>query len=579
MFTRNLQGTAASPGIAIAKAYVMKEKKYVISRKQDVEVEKEILRFHDSLQQSMLELEQIYENARKEWGEAQAEIFEGHLFLLQDPDWKNSIEMKIKTESVNAEFALDQVTNQLIQLFGTMENDYMKERVADIRDVSRRVMEHLLVVTSKAEVPLEEPVIVIAHDLTPSETAQLDKEHVVGFATDIGGRTSHSAIMARSIDIPAVVGLKDITTQIENSMIVIIDGNDGKVIVNPSSEQLIDYEEKRNAYQAKKETLIRLVDEPTITADGRQVRLGANIGSPENLEAAVCNGAEGIGLFRSEFLYMNRNTMPGEEEQFQSYKKVAEGMKGKPVIIRTLDIGGDKELPYLHLPKEMNPFLGYRAIRLCLDRQDIFIDQLRAILRASHYGNVKIMYPMISTLTEVRQANEILSQVKEDLRVENIAYDSQIEVGIMVEIPAAALAADTLAKEVDFFSIGTNDLIQYTLACDRMNEKVSHLYQPYHPAILSLIRMVIEAAHKHKKWVGMCGEMAGDPIAVPLLLGLGLDEFSMSASSILSTRQLIKQLKYETMQEMAREALQLESQEEIKSFVQTQLTISDVPLD
>jgi phosphotransferase system enzyme I (PtsI) len=573
MFTRSLQGMAASPGIAIGKAYIMEEKIVVILRKQDVEVEKEILRFHDSLQQSMLELKQIYENTRTEWGEAQAEIFEGHLFLLQDPDWKNSVEMKIKTESVNAEFALDQVTNQLIQLFGSMENDYMKERVADIRDVSRRVMEHLLGVTSIAAVPFEEPVIVIAHDLTPSDTAQLDKEHVVGFATDIGGRTSHSAIMARSMDIPAVVGLKDITSQIENGVIVIIDGNDGKVIVNPSAQQLTDYEEKRNTDRAEKETLTKLVDEPTITTDGRQVKLGANIGSPENLDGAVCNGAEGIGLFRSEFLYMNRKTMPDEEEQFLAYKKVAEGMKGKPVIIRTLDIGGDKELPYLHLPKETNPFLGYRAIRLCLDRQDIFIEQLRAILRASHYGKVKIMYPMISTLREVRQANEILSQVKEDLDGANIAYDSQIEVGIMVEIPAAALAADTLAKEVDFFSIGTNDLIQYTLACDRMNEKVSYLYQPYHPAILSLIRMVIDAAHKKKKWVGMCGEMAGDPIAVPLLLGLGLDEFSMSASSILPTRQLIKQLKYEKMQEMAKEALQLESQEEIKSFVQTQLTI------
>lgn len=574
MQANDMQGIAASPGIAIAKAYVMKERTFEITRKQDIAVEQEIVRLQKAIQQSGVELEQIYQSTLAELGEDQAAIFEGHLFVLQDPEWFRSIEEKIAKESVNAEFALDQVTKGLIQLFGSMKNEYMKERAIDIQDVSRRVMGHLLGISGQIDLQFKEPVIVIAHDLTPSDTAGLDTEYVVGIAADIGGRTSHSAIMARSMGIPAVVGLKDITQRVTDQTIVIIDGLDGKVIVNPSPEQLAHYEKKQNAYHSKREALTKLVDEPTVMADGRRVELAANIGSPDDLEGALRNGAEGIGLFRSEFLYMNRETMPDEEEQFQAYRKVAEGMDGKPVIIRTLDIGGDKELPYLPLPKEQNPFLGYRAIRLCLDRQDMFKIQLRAILRASHYGMIKIMYPMISTLAELRQANQVLAVVKEELIRENIAFNPDIQVGIMIEIPAAALAADTLAKEADFFSIGTNDLIQYTMACDRMNEKISYLYQPFHPSVLRLIRMVAEAAHKQKKWVGMCGEMAADKTAVPLLMGLGLDELSMSASSILPVRQMLRHLNYEQMKGLAGRALELESSEEIQRLIWDEVGLS-----
>ncbi|MBE9914392.1 phosphoenolpyruvate--protein phosphotransferase [Paenibacillus donghaensis] len=573
MQANEVQGIAASPGIAIAKAYVMQEKTFEVTRKQDISAEQEMMRLREAIQQSRAELEQIFHNALEEFGEDQAGIFEGHLFVLQDPEWLRSIEEKIAEESVNAEFALDQVTKELIQLFRSMKNAYMRERSIDIQDVSRRVMGHLLGASGQVDSPLEEPVIVIAHDLTPSDTAGLDVKYVVGIAADIGGRTSHSAIMARSMGIPAVVGLQNITERINGQTMVIIDGMDGKVIVNPSPEQLAHYEEKRDIYRDKQEGLTKLINEPTIMADGRRVELAANIGTPDDVEGAIRNGAEGIGLFRSEFLYMNRESMPDEEEQFQAYRKVAEGMDGKPVIIRTLDIGGDKELPYLQLPKEQNPFLGYRAIRLCLDRQEMFKTQLRAILRASRYGLVKIMYPMIAALEEFRQANQILAEAKEELIRENIAFHPDIEVGIMIEIPAAALAADALAKEADFFSIGTNDLIQYTMACDRMNEKISYLYQPFHPAVLRLIRMVIDAAHKKGKWVGMCGEMAADKMAVPVLMGLGLDEISMGASSILPVRQLIRQLNYGQMKELADKALELESSEQIRQLIQDEVAV------
>ncbi|BFH64279.1 phosphoenolpyruvate--protein phosphotransferase [Paenibacillus azoreducens] len=573
MQANEVQGIAASPGIAIAKAYVMQEKTFEVTRKQDISAEQEMMRLREAIQQSRAELEQIFHNALEEFGEDQAGIFEGHLFVLQDPEWLRSIEEKIAEESVNAEFALDQVTKELIQLFRSMKNAYMRERSIDIQDVSRRVMGHLLGASGQVDSPLEEPVIVIAHDLTPSDTAGLDVKYVVGIAADIGGRTSHSAIMARSMGIPAVVGLQNITGRINGQTMVIIDGMDGKVIVNPSPEQLAYYEEKRDIYRDKQEGLTKLINEPTIMADGRRVELAANIGTPDDLEGAIRNGAEGIGLFRSEFLYMNRESMPDEEEQFQAYRKVAEGMDGKPVIIRTLDIGGDKELPYLQLPKEQNPFLGYRAIRLCLDRQEMFKTQLRAILRASRYGLVKIMYPMIAALEEFRQANQILAEAKEELSRENIAFHPDIEVGIMIEIPAAALAADALAKEADFFSIGTNDLIQYTMACDRMNERISYLYQPFHPAVLRLIRMVIDAAHRKGKWVGMCGEMAADKMAVPILMGLGLDEISMGASSILPARQLIRQLNYGQMKELADKALELESSEQIRQLIQEKVAV------
>ncbi len=572
MNTQILKGIAASPGITIAQAHVIKTRTVEIPQRSNQDPEQEIARFQDAIGKSKLELEQIYQKAVADLGEKQAEIFEGHIYVLQDPEWIQMVEQTIKADKINVEYALEQVTNQLVQLFEEMTDEYMKERAADIKDVSGRVMGHLLGVETDTLTTLTTPTIIIAHDLAPSDTSQLDKKYVVGFATDVGGRTSHTAIIANSLEIPAVVGLKDAIEKISDRDMIILDGISGELIVNPTPAQQQQYEEKRNTYLGERKELSKLALEQTITLDGHQVELAANIGTPDDVESVIRNGAEGIGLFRSEFLYMNRKEAPSEEEQFQAYKIVAEKLNGKPVIIRTLDVGGDKEIPYLSLPKEANPFLGYRAIRFCLDDQELFRTQLRAILRASHYGNVKIMYPMVSTREEIRQANELLEQAKAELLKAGTPFDQQLEVGIMIEIPAAALAADVLAAEVDFFSIGTNDLIQYTMACDRMNEKISYLYQPYHPSVLRLVRMAIEAAHKEKKWVGMCGEMAGDPIAIPILLGLGLDEFSMSASSILQNRKLISQLHVEDMKKLATEALRLGSQLEIKNFVEASIS-------
>ncbi|KMY61702.1 phosphoenolpyruvate-protein phosphotransferase, partial [Geobacillus stearothermophilus] len=415
---------------------------------------------------------------------------------------------------------------------------------------------------------------IIAEDLTPSDTAQLNRQYVKGFATDIGGRTSHSAIMARSLEIPAVVGTKTVTAEVKNGDIVIVDGLDGQVIINPSPELLAQYEQKRARYEAQKAEWAKLVHEATVTADGIHVELAANIGTPDDVKGALANGAEGIGLYRTEFLYMGRSELPTEDEQFVAYKTVLEQMNGKPVVVRTLDIGGDKELPYLQLPKEMNPFLGFRAIRLCLEMQDMFRTQLRALLRASVYGNLKIMFPMIATLDEFRQAKAILLEEKEALLRQGVAVADGIEVGMMVEIPAAAVMADQFAKEVDFFSIGTNDLIQYTMAADRMNERVAYLYQPYNPAILRLISHVIDAAHREGKWVGMCGEMAGDPIAIPILLALGLDEFSMSATSILPARAQLKQLAKEEAARIKETVLSLGTAEEVVSFVKRTFSLA-----
>jgi phosphotransferase system enzyme I (PtsI) len=414
---------------------------------------------------------------------------------------------------------------------------------------------------------ISEEVIIIAEDLTPSDTAQLNRQYVKGFTTDIGGRTSHSAIMARSLEIPAVVGTKTVTADIENGVLVILDGLAGTVIVDPSADMVKEYEEKKAAYEAQKAEWAKLVNERTVSKDGEHVELAANIGTPEDVKGVLENGGEGVGLYRTEFLYMGRTQLPTEDEQFDSYKAVLERMEGKPVVVRTLDIGGDKELPYLDLPKEMNPFLGFRAIRLCLEEQDIFRTQLRALLRASTFGNLKIMFPMIATLGEFRQAKAILLEEKAKLQAEGVVVSETIELGIMVEIPSTAVMADQFAKEVDFFSIGTNDLIQYTMAADRMNERVSYLYQPYNPAILRLVKMVIDAAHKEGKWAGMCGEMAGDEIAIPILLGLGLDEFSMSASSILQARSQILKLSKEEMNGVIEQLLNMNTAEEVEQFV------------
>jgi phosphotransferase system enzyme I (PtsI) len=447
----------------------------------------------------------------------------------------------------------------------------MKERAADIKDVGERIVKNILGISTDSFI-FSEKVIIIAKDLTPSDTAQMDKDKVLAFATDMGGRTSHTAIMARSLEIPAVVGLVNITDKVQDGDLVVIDGNKGVVYINPDKSILKEYETSKRAYLEYRKQLKELKDLPAETRDKlRRVELSANIGTPRDVKGALENGAEGVGLYRTEFLYMDREALPTEEEQFEAYREVIEKMAPRPIIIRTLDIGGDKKLSYLDMPEELNPFMGWRAIRMCLDRPEILKTQLRAILRASVYGNAKIMYPMVSGSEEVRRANTILNEAKQELKAENISFDENLEVGIMVEIPSAAVTADILAKEVDFFSIGTNDLIQYTIAVDRMNEHISHLYEPLHPAVLRLIRNVIDASHKAGKWTGMCGEMAGDTSATAVLLGMGLDEFSMSASSIPQVKKIIRSLTYEQAKQIAQKALSMDKPEEIRDMVEHEM--------
>ncbi|MFB4165413.1 phosphoenolpyruvate--protein phosphotransferase [Alteribacillus sp. JSM 102045] len=562
-----LKGIAASKGIAIAKAFVLEQPNMDIQKKTVDDAEAETTRFDEAVRKAKNELQFIKEKTLKEMGEDKAEIFSAHLLVLEDPEILDGVTAKIKEEKLNAEYAMKEISDMYVTMFEGMDNEYMKERAADIRDVSQRVLLHLLGMENTSLATIQDETVVIAEDLTPSDTAQLNLDYVLGFATDIGGRTSHSAIMARSMEIPAVVGTKEATASISTGDTIVIDGMEGEVLINPDGNVIETYREKLNDYLRQKEEWAKLVNEPSITTDKQQVELAANIGTPEDMEGVLSNGAEGIGLYRTEFLYMGRNELPKEEEQFEAYKEVLERMEGKPVVIRTLDIGGDKELPYLDLPKELNPFLGFRAIRLCLEETDMFRTQLRALLRASAFGTLKIMFPMVATVEEVREAKAILEDVKQELLTEGHAVSDNVEVGIMVEIPSTAVAADIFAKEVDFFSIGTNDLIQYTLAADRMSEKVSHLYQPYHPAILRLVKNVIDAAHKEGKWAGMCGEMAGEETAVPLLLGLGLDEFSMSATSVLPVRSQIRRLSKKEAESLAKEAIHLSTADEVAELV------------
>ncbi|WP_100333421.1 phosphoenolpyruvate--protein phosphotransferase [Bacillus alkalisoli] len=571
--SKKLQGIAASSGFAIAKAYRLENPELTVKKTSIEQVEEEISRFHAAIDVSKAELEKIKDHAHKELGQDKADIFAAHLLVLSDPELINPIVEKVKSEKINAEYALEETANMFISMFESMDNEYMKERAADIRDVTKRVLAHLLGVHLSNPSLISEEVVIIAEDLTPSDTAQLNRQYVKGFTTDIGGRTSHSAIMARSMEIPAVVGTKEITEQVQNGTMIIVDGIEGIIIIDPTQEEIAEYEQKQQKYDAQKKEWAKLVAEPTVSADGQHVELAANIGTPNDVKGVLANGGEGVGLYRTEFLYMGRTELPSEEEQFQSYKEVLEKMEGKPVVVRTLDIGGDKELPYLNLPKEMNPFLGYRAIRLCLEEQSIFRTQLRALLRASTFGNLKIMFPMIATLDEFRQAKAILLEEKAKLKAENVSVSDEIEIGIMVEIPSTAVLADIFAKEVDFFSIGTNDLIQYTMAADRMNERVSYLYQPYNPAILRLIDNVIQAAHKEGKWAGMCGEMAGDSIAIPILLGLGLDEFSMSATSILPARSQIKNISKEEAASFRETLLSMGTVDEVMEFVKEKFNL------
>ncbi|WP_334075675.1 MULTISPECIES: phosphoenolpyruvate--protein phosphotransferase [Paenibacillus] len=564
-----IDGIAASAGIAIASAFRLEHPDYTVKRKNAEDPAAELARLEQALAISQQELEAIKERTLQELGAKKAEIFESHLLILNDPELLTPVRDKIAEEKVSAEYALDETAKQFISMFENMKSAYLQERAADMRDVTKRVLTHLLGLKYVNPAEISEEVIVIAEDLTPSDTAQLNRKYVKGFTTNIGGRTSHSAIMARSLEIPAVVGTKDVLSRVQAGDTVIVDGLGGTVIVNPTPEVLEEYKAKRDQYLRQIEEWKKLREVPTVSKDGVHVELAANIGTPNDVTGVLENGGEGVGLYRTEFLYMGRTELPSEDVQFNAYKTVLEKMEGKPVVVRTLDIGGDKELPYLDLPKEMNPFLGFRAVRLCLDRKDIFRTQLRALLRASTYGNLRIMFPMIATLDEFRQAKALLLEEKEKLVSEGVAVSDEIQLGIMVEIPSTAVLADQFAKEVDFFSIGTNDLIQYTMAADRMNERVSYLYQPYNPAILRLVKMVIDAAHKEGRWAGMCGEMAGDSTAIPLLLGLGLDEFSMSATSILPARSQIAKLSKAEMKSLAEQALQMQTAEQVVELVRS----------
>ena len=564
-----LQGIAASDGIAIAKVYTLTEPDLTVTKVTVEDSEKEVSRLDDALAASIKDVELIKETALKNLGEEEAQVFDAHLMVLSDPELIGQVKDNITSNKVNAESALKEVTDMFISIFAGMEdNPYMQERAADIRDVSKRILAHLLGVKIPSPATIKDEVIIVAADLTPSDTAQLNRQYVKAFVTDIGGRTSHSAIMARSLEIPAIVGTKEVTSTAKDGDIIIVDGLTGDVFLNPSEEVIAEYRAKAEAFAAQQAEWEKLKDSKTYTKDGHQVELAANIGTPKDLEGVVNNGAEGVGLYRTEFLYMDSHEMPTEEDQFEAYKAVLEGMNGKPVVVRTMDIGGDKELPYLPLPHEMNPFLGYRAIRISLNEPEMFRTQLRALLRASVYGKLRIMFPMIATLNDFRGAKALLEEEKAKLIAEGVAVSDDIQVGIMIEIPAAAVLAHQFAKEVDFFSIGTNDLIQYTMAADRMNERVSYLYQPYNPSILTLIKHVIDSAHKEGKWAGMCGEMAGDQTAVPLLVGLGLDEFSMSASSVLKTRSLISKLTLSDMQALAAKAInECATVEEVEALV------------
>ncbi|WP_286231345.1 phosphoenolpyruvate--protein phosphotransferase [Neobacillus mesonae] len=562
-----LQGIAASNGIAIAKAYRLVEPNLSFEQSTIEDASAEVERYRQALAKAKSELETIRDRAKVDLGPDKAAIFEAHLLVLSDPELNTPIEDKITSEKVNAESALKETADMFVMMFEQMDNEYMRERAADIRDVTKRVLAHLLGVQLPNPSMISEEVIIVAEDLTPSDTAQLNRQFVKGFTTNIGGRTSHSAIMARSLEIPAVVGTKTAVEEIHNGDLVIVDGLKGEVHINPTPELVEQYRQVHQEYENQKAEWAKLVNESTVSKDGHHVELAANIGTPNDLKGVAANGGEGVGLYRTEFLYMGREQLPTEEEQFEAYKAVLEGMNGKPVVVRTLDIGGDKELPYLELPKEMNPFLGFRAIRLCLEEQGIFRTQLRALLRASTFGNLKIMFPMIATLDEFRSAKAILEEEKQKLISEGQKVADQIELGIMVEIPSTAVLADQFAKEVDFFSVGTNDLIQYTMAADRMNQRVSYLYQPYSPSILRLVKMVIDAAHAEGKWAGMCGEMAGDETAIPILLGLGLDEFSMSATSILKARSLIKNLNKSDMKNLADEVLNMQTTSQVVDAV------------
>ena len=570
---RTVKGIAASDGIGIAKAYTLIEPDLSFEKKTIDDPATEYQRIEAAFDQSISELATIKQNAKSRLSDEELEVFDAHIAILSDPEMKSQIKDEIENQHVSAEEAMTDVTTNFANVLAAMtDNKYMQERAADVKDVAKRALSHLLGKQLPDIASISEPVVIIAKEITPSDTSQMDAKFVKGLATDLGGRTSHAAIMARTLRIPAVVGAEDVTSTIKNGDMVIVDGLHGDIIIDPSQAQIDEYQAKADSFEKERAEWAKLVDAPSVSKDGQHFEIAANIGTPDDIADAVKQGADGVGLFRSEFLYMSSDHLPTEDEQFAAYKKAVVGMQGKPVVVRTLDIGGDKPLNYLPLPEEMNPFLGYRAIRICLHRPDIFKTQLRALIRASEFGPVKIMFPMIATLAELRQAKAIYQECKDELQKDHPGLGDNVKIGMMIEVPLAALYADQLAKEVDFFSIGTNDLIQYCFAADRGNDAVSYLYQPLNPAFLRLIKHVIDAAHANNTKAAMCGEMAGDQLAMPLLLGMGLDEYSMSASSILRTRSMMKDLDTKECAKWANDAINLcYTADEVEKMVKTRL--------
>ncbi|MCG3463763.1 phosphoenolpyruvate-protein phosphotransferase PtsI [Xenorhabdus bovienii] len=566
-----ISGILVSPGIAFGKALLLKEDPIIINQKKITteQTEQEISRFKQGRDKSSVQLEIIRKTAEKNLGAEKAEIFEGHIMLLEDEELEQEIVTLIKKNLATADAAVYSVIEDQAKALEELDDEYLKERAADVRDIGKRLLKNILGMPIIDLGTIEEEAILIANDLTPSETAQLNLDKVLGFITDLGGRTSHTSIMARSLELPAIVGTTNATTQIKNGSYLILDAVNNQIYVNPSNAEIDQLKKAKNEYLSEKTELAKLKDLPAITLDGHQVEVCANIGTVRDVMGAERNGAEGVGLYRTEFLFMDRDTLPTEDEQFEAYKAVAEAVGNQAIIIRTMDIGGDKDLPYMNLPKEENPFLGWRAIRICLDRKEILHSQLRAILRASAFGKLRVMFPMIISVEEIRELKAELALLKNQLRDENKAFDESIEVGIMVETPAAATIAHHLAKEVDFFSIGTNDLTQYTLAVDRGNKLISHLYNPMSPAVLSLIKQVIDASHAEGKWTGMCGELAGDERATLLLLGMGLDEFSMSAISIPRIKKIIRNTNYDDAKALAEQALSQPTAQELMDLVDT----------
>lgn len=568
-----IKGIAASDGIGIAKAYLLIDPDLSFEKKTIDDPATEYERVEKAFSASIADLATIKQNAKSRLSDEELEVFDAHIAILSDPEMKNQIKDEIESQHVSAEEAMTDVTTNFANVLAAMtDNKYMQERAADVKDVAKRALSHLLGKQLPDIASISEPVVIIAKEITPSDTSQMDAKFVKGLATDLGGRTSHAAIMARTLRIPAVVGAEDVTSTIKSGDMVIVDGLHGDIIVDPSQTQIDEYQAKADSFEKERAEWAKLVDAPSVSKDGQHFEIAANIGTPDDVADAVKQGADGVGLFRSEFLYMSSDHLPTEDEQFEAYKKAVVGMQGKPVVVRTLDIGGDKPLNYLPLPEEMNPFLGYRAIRICLHRPDIFKTQLRALIRASEFGPVEIMFPMIATLAELRQAKAIYQECKDELQKDHPGLGDNVKIGMMIEVPLAALYADQLAKEVDFFSIGTNDLIQYCFAADRGNDAVSYLYQPLNPAFLRLIKHVIDAAHANNTKAAMCGEMAGDQLAMPLLLGLGLDEYSMSASSILRTRSMMKDLDTKECAKWANDAINLcYTADEVEKMVKTRL--------